>query len=75
MSILAHATLAGPGFEAEKRAMAATAQHEVRQAKHIQDQTGCTWTEALRIAYANDPITAYYRDRNRGGWAQPRSAP
>jgi len=22
-----------------------------------------------------ESITAYYRDRNRGGWAQPRSAP
>lgn len=72
MSAIAHATYAAQGFDAEKRALAATAQHEIAQAKHIQRQTGCTWTEALRTAYAQDPITAYYRDRNRGGWANPK---
>ena len=73
MSAIAHATLAAPGFDAEKRAMATTAQHEIAQAKHIQQQTGCAWTEALRIAYSDDSITAYYRDRNRGGWASTRN--
>lgn len=75
MSILAHATLAAPGFDAEKRDLAATAQLEISQAKHTQAQTGCSWTDALRIAHTTDPITAYYRDRNRGGWAQPRRNP
>lgn len=52
MSILAHATLAAPGFEAEKRDMTATAQIEISQAKRIQQMSGCSWTEALRIADA-----------------------
>lgn len=26
-------------------------QDEIRIAKQVQQQTGCTWTEALRIAY------------------------
>jgi hypothetical protein len=51
MSRLAHATYAAPGFAAEKRAQAAQAQHEIREAKRIQAQTGCSWTEALRLAY------------------------
>lgn len=52
MSRLAHATLAAPGFEAEKRDMTATAQLEISQAKRIQQQSGCSWTEALLIAHA-----------------------
>lgn len=52
MSKLAHSTFAAPGFEAEKRAQASQAQHEILEAKRIQKETGCTWTEALRIAYA-----------------------
>ena len=27
-------------------------QSEILLAKHIQQQTGCTWTEALKTAYA-----------------------
>lgn len=53
MSALAHTTYAAPGFEAEKRALAAQAQHEIREARRVQAQTGCTWTEALRIARNN----------------------
>jgi hypothetical protein len=51
MSKLAHATYAAPGFAAEKKVLAEQAQHEVREAKRIQQQTGCTWTEALRLAH------------------------
>ena len=50
MSRLAHATFAAPGFSAEKRQQAAQAQHEIQKAKRIQRETGCTWTEALRLA-------------------------
>jgi len=75
MSRLAHAALGATGLEAEKRDQAARAQREVEQAKHIQQQTGCSWTEALRIARADDPISSYYKDRNRQGWARPRGDP
>lgn len=54
MSLLAHATLSAPGLDAEKRALAAQSQHECREAARIQAQTGCTRTEALRLAA--DPI-------------------
>lgn len=50
MSKLAHATYAAPGFEAEKRALSKLIQHEIREAKRIRAQTGCAWTEALRLA-------------------------
>lgn len=75
MSRLAHAALGAAGLEAEKRDQAARAQREVAQAKHIQQQTGCSWTEALRIAHADDPVSSYYKDRNRQGWAHPRGGP
>jgi hypothetical protein len=51
MSRLAHATYSAPGFAAEKAAQAAQAQHEIREAKRIQRETGCSWSEALRLAY------------------------
>ena len=51
MSLLAHSTYGAPGFDAEKRALWHTAQHEITEAKRVQAQTGCTWTEALRIAH------------------------
>lgn len=50
MSLLAHSTCGAPGFNAEKRALRRTAQHEIVEAKRVQARTGCTWTEALRIA-------------------------
>lgn len=50
MSLLAHSTCGAPSFDAEKRAMRYAAQHEIVEAKRVQAQTGCTWTEALRIA-------------------------
>lgn len=75
MSRLAHAALGAIGLDAEKRELADTAQREVAQAKRIQQQTGCSWTEALRIARADDPISSYYKDRNRQGWARPRGVP
>lgn len=55
MSRLAHATYAAPGFEAEKRALDKVIQAEIREAQRIQRQTGCTWTEALRLAYQGAP--------------------
>jgi hypothetical protein len=56
VSLLAHATAgaAGAHLERETRALADLAQHEVAEARRIQAQTGCTWTEALRIAYQNN---------------------
>jgi hypothetical protein len=51
VSVLAHATYAAPGFDAEKRSLAAQAQREIVEAKRVQAQLGCTWTEALRIAH------------------------
>lgn len=53
MSRLAHATYGAPGFEAEKRAAAIQAQHEIKEAKRIQQQTGCTWSDALRAVAEN----------------------
>lgn len=55
MSKLAHATHAAPGFDAEKKAGAKQAQHEIKQAKQIQARTGYTWTEALRAAAKKEP--------------------
>lgn len=58
MSRLAHATYGAPGFGPERKALLAEldAQRalEIKNAKAIQEQTGCTWTEALRAA-ANHP--------------------
>lgn len=55
MSRLAHATYAAPGFEAEKRALDATIQHEVAEAQRIRRATGCTWAEAIRLASQPQP--------------------
>lgn len=52
MSLLAHTAYGAPGFETEKAAEANQAQHEITEAKRIMQQTGCTWTEALRMARA-----------------------
>lgn len=56
MSRLAHATYAAPGLDmrARRKAMAPQIQREVVEAKRIQQQTGCTWTEALRLAYKGE---------------------
>lgn len=51
MSLLAHATLGAPRMEADRRALDARIRHEVREAKRIQAEVGCSWTEALRLAY------------------------
>ncbi len=50
MSLLAHACLMVPGFEAEKRALDQRIQAERWEARRIQQQTGCTWAEAIRVA-------------------------
>lgn len=47
---LLHAALIAPGMEREKKALLEQMQLEVRNAKRIQAQTGCSWTEALRAA-------------------------
>lgn len=51
MSRLAHTTLGAQGFEKEKQELGAAIQHEIQEAKRIQEQTGCTWGEALTAAY------------------------
>jgi hypothetical protein len=50
MSRLAHAAIGTSGMEAGKEELSAKAQLEIRDARSIQSQTGCTWSEALRIA-------------------------
>lgn len=50
MSRLAHAALGAPGFVAEKRAAHEESQAIIVEAKRIQREQGCTWTDALRIA-------------------------
>lgn len=53
MTLLAHATAGAPDLDAEKRALADIAQHEIREAHRIQAELKCTWDEALRIAARN----------------------
>lgn len=55
MSRLAHAALGAPGLAAEKRAAHEEAQAAVVEAKRIQRELGCTWTEALHIADRKRP--------------------
>ena len=53
-----HSALVAPGMEREKRELDRTIQAEIREAKRIQVQTGCTWTEALRYAANKEPSDA-----------------
>ena len=55
MSRLAHAALGAPGFVDEKRAAHEEAQAVIVEAKQIQRELGCTWTEALRLAERKRP--------------------
>ena len=57
MSLLEQTTFAAPGFEAEKRPLDATIQAEIIEAKRIQQQTNCTWSEALYLAREDRYIT------------------
>ena len=61
MSRLAHSVYAAPGFAAEKWDLDRRIQMEIREAKSIQHQTGCTWSEALRLAKKDlqemEPVT------------------
>jgi hypothetical protein len=50
MSILAHATYGASKFDAEKRDLDNRIQFEIAEARRIQQQTGCAWSDALRIA-------------------------
>jgi hypothetical protein len=50
MSLLAHAALGTSGMEPEKKEQADQAQLEIRNARALQAQTGCSWTEALKQA-------------------------
>lgn len=54
MSTLPHACAAClphvPGAQEEKRNLDLRIRHEVAEAKRIQQQTGCTWTNALMLA-------------------------
>jgi hypothetical protein len=53
MSILAHATYGALKFTAQKRNLDRRIQDEIQQALALQQQTGCSWSEALRLAYGN----------------------
>ena len=55
MSWLAHAALGAPGFVAEKRAALKEAQAVIDEARQIQRELGCAWTEALRLAERKRP--------------------
>lgn len=72
MSLLAHACYAARGFEGEKRDLDNRIQAEVCEAKRIHQQTGCAWTEALRLAAdmpsLDEPAdeAVPQRERNRG---------
>lgn len=50
MSFLPHTTYAAPRFEAAKRNLDRAIQDEIKEAKRIQAQVGCSWNEALRLA-------------------------
>ena len=54
MSLLAHSTYGAPGFGRERKALLADLANqrnlEIKNAKAIQKQTGCTWAEAVRRA-------------------------
>jgi hypothetical protein len=50
MSLLAHATCGARGLEPDRKALDKRIQHEITEAKRIQRETGCSWSEALRIA-------------------------
>lgn len=54
MTLLAHLTAGAPGLDAERRALQDLAQHEIAEARRIQEQLKCSWDEALRIAYHNN---------------------
>ena len=49
MSILAHATYGAPRFDLEKHDLAKQAQQEIKEAKRLQKQTGCSWGDALSL--------------------------
>lgn len=55
MSLLAHAARAARSYDTaadrrERRGLDDKIQDEIREAKQTQAQTGCPWSEALRIA-------------------------
>lgn len=50
MSLMAHACRAAIRMESERRDLDQRIQAEVVEAKRIQQQTGCKWSEALRLA-------------------------
>lgn len=50
MSLLADALYAAPRFGVQKKNLDARIQYEIEEAKRIQAQVKCSWSEALRIA-------------------------
>lgn len=50
MSLLAHAAYGAPHMEREKRNLTNHIAQELQEAKRIQQQLGCTWGVALRLA-------------------------
>ena len=64
MSLLAHACLMDlpisfftPERRAERRQLDATIQAEILEAKRIQQETACTWSEALYLAREDRHLT------------------
>jgi hypothetical protein len=55
MNKIAHSAAAAPRMTALKKALSETIQAEIKEAKRIQAQTGCTWTEALKAAAKQEP--------------------
>lgn len=51
--ILAHAVRAAPGLRAavQRKNLDRIIRDETAEAKRIQAQTGCSWSEALRLAH------------------------
>lgn len=45
-----HTAIITHGLKPQKRNLAQQMQFDIQEAKRIQKQTGCTWTEALRLA-------------------------
>lgn len=63
MSLLAHACLAAPRMEAERRALDKRIREEALEAARIQQQLRCTWAEAIEIAVNNHVAVEARTDR------------
>ena len=50
MSVLAHVSIGARGLEALRRDLDRRIVFETEEAKRVQQQTGCSWAEAIRVA-------------------------